>query len=177
MLSPQSMQQKYKNGANKKTLKRPMKITDILGKECVVLHSKALTKESILQELLDTLAHSKIVLNKEDVKKAVLEREHIMSTGIGNEFALPHGKTNAVTDTIGALATLDNPIDFHSLDNRPVNVVFMLIGRENAVGVHLRLLSRISRMMNDDSFRKKILDAGSPSEVLLLFDHQENELG
>ncbi|MBN8572820.1 MAG: PTS sugar transporter subunit IIA, partial [Candidatus Kapabacteria bacterium] len=79
-----------------------MKITDILGKECVVLHSKAHTKDSVLQELLDTLAHSKIVLNKDDVKRAVMERENIMSTGIGNEFALPHGKTNAVTDTIGA---------------------------------------------------------------------------
>ncbi|MBN8572821.1 MAG: PTS sugar transporter subunit IIA, partial [Candidatus Kapabacteria bacterium] len=73
--------------------------------------------------------------------------------------------------------TLDTPIDFNALDNRPVNVVFMLIGRENAVGVHLRLLSRISRMMNDDMFRKKILDATSAAEVLLLFDHQENELG
>lgn len=153
-----------------------MKITDILLKECVILHSNAHNKDAILNELLEALGHTKTVLNKDEVKKAVLERETIMSTGIGNEFALPHGKTNAVTDTIGALATLEHPIDFDSLDNRPVNVVFMLIGRENAVGVHLRLLSRISRMMNDDTFRKHIMDAATPSEVILLFDHQEGEM-
>jgi len=153
-----------------------MKITDILLKECVILHSNAQNKDAILNELLEALGHTKTVLNKDEVKKAVLERETIMSTGIGNEFALPHGKTNAVTDTIGALATLEHPIDFDSLDNRPVNVVFMLIGRENAVGVHLRLLSRISRMMNDDTFRKHIMDAATPSEVILLFDHQEGEM-
>lgn len=153
-----------------------MKITDILLKECVILHSNAQNKDAILNELLETLGHTKTVLNKDEVKKAVLERENIMSTGIGNEFALPHGKTNAVTDTIGALATLDHPIDFDSLDNRPVNVVFMLLGRENAVGVHLRLLSRISRMMNDDTFRKRIMDAATPSEVVLLFDHQESDM-
>lgn len=153
-----------------------MKITDILLKECVILHSRAESKQDVLNELLEALAHTKTVLNKEEVKKAVLERENIMSTGIGNEFALPHGKTNAVTDTVGALATLQHPIDFDSLDNRPVNVVFMLVGRENAVGVHLRLLSRISRMMNDDVFRRHILDAATPAEVILLFDHQETDM-
>ncbi len=154
-----------------------MKLTDVISNESIIVKFAGHGKDEVFRAMIASMAASGKITDADEVYRVVMEREKIMSTGIGKGFALPHGKTNAVTDTIGALATLDTPIDFNALDNRPVNVVFMLIGRENAVGVHLRLLSRISRMMNDDMFRKKILDATSAAEVLLLFDHQENELG
>jgi fructose PTS system EIIBC or EIIC component len=72
---------------------------------------------------------------------------------------LPHAKTGAVEDTIIAVGVLDEPIDFQSLDNMPVNIVFLLLGRENNVGMHLKLLSRISHLMNNAEFKEKLLAA------------------
>jgi len=126
--------------------------------------------------MLNCLEHAGLLAKPEEARKAVMEREKIMSTGIGKGFALPHGKTNHINETVGAFLTLAHPIDFNSLDQQPVSIVFMLIGRENTVGTHLRLLSRISRLMNSDSFRENILKSKTPEQIIDLFFKEEEDL-
>jgi mannitol/fructose-specific phosphotransferase system IIA component (Ntr-type) len=107
------------------------------------------------------------------VREAIFEREKIMSTGVGNGFAIPHGKTDAVSDIVAAFATTANPIDYQSLDEKPVRLVFLLVGKDNMVGPHIKLLSRISRLMSKEDFRKHLLDVKSPKEVLDMFKQEE----
>jgi mannitol/fructose-specific phosphotransferase system IIA component (Ntr-type) len=113
--------------------------------------------------------------DKEKVRAAILERERIMSTGVGRGVAVPHGKCDGVSDTVTAFAVTDKPVDFKSLDGQPVQLIFLLVGRENSVGAHLKLLSRISRLMSSDGFRNKLIAANSPAEVIELFRKEEEQ--
>jgi mannitol/fructose-specific phosphotransferase system IIA component (Ntr-type) len=150
-----------------------MKITDILQPSAILLNTTFATKDAALDAMIDALASGGHITKVEEARKAVFDREKIMSTGIGKGFALPHGKTNHITETVGAFMTLKDPLDFQALDQQPVNI----IGRENTVGTHLRLLSRISRLMNKDSFRDSISAAEKPEQVISLFASEEEELG
>jgi mannitol/fructose-specific phosphotransferase system IIA component (Ntr-type) len=123
--------------------------------------------------MIDLVASSPKVTDKEKVRKAIFEREEIMSTGVGNGFAIPHGKTEAVSDIVAAFAVTAQPIDYQSLDEKPVRLVFLLVGKDNLVGPHIKLLSRISRLMNKEEFRRRLLDLKSPREILEAFRQEE----
>jgi fructose-specific phosphotransferase system IIA component len=150
-----------------------MKITEILSEKVIVTNLPGTTKTEILNAMIDLAAKSDRVLDKERMRTAIFEREKIMSTGVGSGFAIPHGKTDAVQDIVAAFAITDNPIDYQSLDDQPVRIVFLLVGKDNSVGPHIKLLSRISRLMNKEEFRKKLLEANSPSDILQIFKDEE----
>ena len=109
----------------------------------------------------------------EKVRAAVLDREKIMSTGVGKGFAIPHGKTNSINDIIAAFGKTKKPVDYNALDNQPVHLIFLLVGKDNLVSKHIKLLSRISRMMNKDDFRNRLLEAESVDEILDIFRKEE----
>lgn len=136
---------------------------------------KGKTKEEILNEMVDLFKDDDRVLEIEEMRSAIHEREKIMSTGVGKGFAIPHAKTNSVTEIIAAFGRIENPVDFNALDNRPVNLVFLLVGKENLVGAHIKLLSRISRMMNKDEFRESLAEAKTAQEIFNLFDQEEKQ--
>ena len=150
-----------------------MKITDILTEQFVRTNLPGSTKEEVLNSMIEIASASDRVTDKEKVRMAILEREKIMSTGVGSGFAIPHGKTDAVNDIVGAFAVTSQPIDYKSLDEQPVRIIFLLVGRDNMVGPHIKLLSRISRLMNKEDFRNKLLAAASPAQVLDLFKQEE----
>ncbi|HMK37737.1 MAG TPA: PTS sugar transporter subunit IIA [Bacteroidota bacterium] len=150
-----------------------MKISDILTENLVATGLPGTTKNEIIDAMIDLVASSPKVLDKEKVRKAIFEREEIMSTGVGNGFAIPHGKTEAVADIVAAFAVTGGPIDYQSLDEKPVRLVFLLVGKDNLVGPHIKLLSRISRLMNKDEFRRRLLDLKSPREILEAFRQEE----
>jgi fructose-specific phosphotransferase system IIA component len=150
-----------------------MKISDILTDDLVVAGLEGTSKNDIIDAMVDLVATSPKVLDKEKVREAILERERIMSTGVGNGFAIPHGKTDAVTDIVAAFAVTEKDIDYDSLDEKPVRLVFLLVGKDNLVGPHIKLLSRISRLMNKEEFRKRLLTVTSPKEILEMFRQEE----
>ena len=133
------------------------------------------TKTEVIDELLDLFKDDERVNNLEGMRIAVQEREKIMSTGVGKGFAIPHAKTNSVTEIVAAFGKLDKPIDFQALDEQPVNIIFLLVGKENLVGPHIKLLSRISRMMNKDEFRESLANAKTPDEIYSLFEEEEKQ--
>lgn len=150
-----------------------MKISDILTDDLVMTDLQGKTKEDIIDAMIDLVATSPKVLDKEKVRKAIFERERIMSTGVGNGFAIPHGKTDAVTDIVAAFAVTAEPIDYQSLDEKPVRLVFLLVGKDNLVGPHIKLLSRISRLMNKEDFRKRLLGQQTPRDIIEMFRQEE----
>lgn len=152
-----------------------MKISDILSEDFVIVGLDASSKEDAINALVDLIAKSDKVKNVNKVREAVFEREKIMTTGVGKGFAVPHGKTDAVTDIVAAFAITKKPIDYDSLDGEPVRLIFLLVGRDNMVGPHIKLLSRISKLMNDNEFRERLLNAKSPKEVVELFKTEEEK--
>jgi fructose-specific phosphotransferase system IIA component len=150
-----------------------MKISDLLTEEFVVTNLAGNSKEDIINAIVDLAAASSKVLDKERMRASVFEREQIMSTGVGDGFAIPHGKTDAVADIVGAFAVTAEPIDYESLDEKPVRLVFLLVSKANAVGVHIKLLSKISRLMNKAEFRNRLLDMHSPKEIIEMFKQEE----
>ena len=152
-----------------------MKITDILAPSCIRLDLEANDKYEVLTRLVDVLNETGKVKDRDELLKVITDREKLMSTGIGQGVALPHGKTNVVTESMAALATLRDPIDFDSLDDKPVSIVLLLVGTESNVGAHLRLLSRISRMVGSDQFRASLQSARTVEDVVDLFSAYEEE--
>ena len=150
-----------------------MKITDILNESVVRTNVPGSTKEEIINSMIDIAGTQKQVADKERMRTAIFEREKIMSTGVGSGFAIPHGKTDAVNDIVAAFAVTAQPIDYQSLDDQPVRLIFLLVGRDNMVGPHIKLLSRISRLMNKEDFRKQLLEAETPKDILELFRQEE----
>ena len=150
-----------------------MKISDILTEDLVVAGLKGKSKDGIIEAMITIVSHSPKVLDKDKVRAAIFEREKIMSTGVGNGFAIPHGKTDAVSDIVAAFAVTEEEIDYDSLDEKPVRLVFLLVGKDNLVGPHIKLLSRISRLMNKEDFRKRLLTVETPKEILDLFRQEE----
>jgi fructose-specific phosphotransferase system IIA component len=150
-----------------------MKISDILTEQLVVTGLEGSSKDEIIDAMIDLVAATPKVLNKQRVRDAIFEREKIMSTGVGNGFAIPHGKTDAVSDIVAAFAVTKDPIDYQSLDEKPVRLVFLLVGKDNMVGPHIKLLSRISRLMNKEEFRKRLLDLSTPKDIIEMFRQEE----
>lgn len=152
-----------------------MKICEILKVESIIPSMNSTDKESAIKELVYSFKDDPRVKDVDEVYHAVIEREKIMSTGVGKGFAIPHAKTNAVNEIIAAFGKLDTPIDFQSLDDQPVKLIFLLVGKENLVGPHIKLLSRLSRMMNLDEFRENLANAKTAEEIYNLFETEEKQ--
>jgi fructose-specific phosphotransferase system IIA component len=150
-----------------------MRISDILNERLVVTDLQGNSKDDIINALVDLIGSSSKVLDREKVRQAIFDREKLMSTGVGNGFAIPHGKTDAVSDIVAAFAVTSEPIDYQSLDEKPVRLVFLLVGKDNMVGPHIKLLSRISRLMNKEQFRERLLGLKTPREILESFRQEE----
>jgi PTS system fructose-specific IIC component len=150
-----------------------MKVYELLDTKNILTEFKSENKDDVINELVDLLKGDERVTDLEEIRKCVFEREEKMSTGVGKGFAIPHGKTNSVTDILAAFGKSEKPIDYNSLDGEPVHLVFLLIGKENLLAKHIKLLSRISRMMNNEEFRKRLVQAESKESILKLFQEEE----
>lgn len=150
-----------------------MKVSELLKPEFIISDLKGETKEEIINELVDLFKDDSRIEDIEKVRSAILDREKVMSTGVGKGFAIPHGKTNAVKEIIGAFGKIKDGIDYDALDGNPVQLVFLLVGKDNLISTHIKLLSRISRLMNKDDFRHRLMEADSADEIVNLFNDEE----
>ena len=150
-----------------------MRLTDLLTDKVIIPELVSTTKDGVIDEMIDLFKDDPRVIDLEKVRHSVKEREKVMSTGVGKNFAIPHGKTDAIKDMICAFGKSSKPIDYQSLDSQPVFLVFLLIGKDNLISLHIKLLSRISRMMTRDSFREKLIEAKTTEEILKIFRDEE----
>ena len=150
-----------------------MKISDILSSEVIEVNLAVTDKDDAIRKIIDIAARSKKILDINKVTETIFEREKLVSTGVGKGFAIPHGKTDAISDIVASFVITGNPIDFDSIDGEPVRFIFLLVGKETLLNTHIKLLSRISRLMNKEEFRDKLLDAKTKEEVLSIFKEEE----
>lgn len=140
-----------------------MLLTDLLTVDRIKIPLQARTKDEILRELVQVISDQE-GLDEADILRAVRERESVLSTGIGNGVAIPHGKSPLVPDLIMAAGCTSAPVDFDSLDGAPVSLFFLLVGPETAAGPHIKALSRISRLVRRDDARERLIRSQNPEE-------------
>ncbi len=154
----------------------PTDIHQLLTRQTIGVGCKVDTKQELLSSVVDLLRGHPAVLDLEAVREAVFDRERVMSTGVGKGLGLPHAKTSAVSETVAAFATTARAVDYGAIDNRPVQLVFLLVGTEAAKTHHIKLLSRVSRLMNRDELREQLMKAADAEEVLRLFEEGESSM-
>ena len=152
-----------------------MNLTQILEPTCVKVPLDGKDKESAITELVDLLAGNGALLDRDVVLEAVFVREETRSTGIGSAIAIPHGKCNGVKELVMSVGIASEPIDFNSIDAKPVSIIILLVSPVDRTGPHIQALARISRLMLDEEFKSKLENATSAEEVYELISNKENE--
>lgn len=142
-----------------------MKITDFLSVQTIIPALANHEKNAVVQELAEWVAVSYPGLDRQKVLDVLLERERISTTAIGEGVAIPHGKLPGVERVLGVFARSPRGVDFASLDGALTHLFFVLIAPENAAADHLKALARISRLLKDEVFRRRLM-AGQTSEEL-----------
>lgn len=143
-----------------------MKLSDIVTDDLIIIPLKSEDKVSVIKEMVDHLYEKKKISNRDKILRAILDREKVMSTGVGGKVAIPHGKADGVKDIIASIGITEKDLDFHSIDNQPVRLIFLLVGPPDKTGPHLKALSRISRLLSLDDFRKKLMESKTPKDVI-----------
>tara|TARA_R100001143_G_scaffold63603_1_gene73665 strand:- start:14451 stop:14921 length:471 start_codon:yes stop_codon:yes gene_type:complete len=150
-----------------------MNIYSLLELSTILVNPNISGKEKLLNQMIDTLKNSVTETQLEDIRTAVFEREKIMSTGVGKNLAIPHGKVSSIDEHLASFALLKDPIDFDSIDGNPVKMAFLLIGPEKKNSAHIKLLSRISRLMNNSSFRDSLSECKTEQDIYDMFELEE----
>lgn len=127
----------------------------LLGPDAVLASVKASGKKALLAELASRAA-SVLQLDERRLFDRLLERERLGSTGIGSGIAIPHARMTGIERPRGLFARLGHPVDFDSIDERPVDIVFLLVAPEGAGADHLKALARVSRLLRDRSLVEKL---------------------
>ncbi len=152
-----------------------MNLLDILSEKSVIVGLQGETKEEIIEELVDSLEEGVAISDREKVLESVLDREKIMSTGIGDGIAIPHGKSDAVITLSAALGTQKRGANFEALDGEPAYVFFLLVSPANISGPHIKALARISRLLKNEDFKKRLTAASSPEELIGEISEEEKK--
>jgi len=150
-----------------------MNIYSLLETSTIIVNQEFSGKVELLNQMIDTLKNRVTEAQLEEIRSAVFEREKIMSTGVGKNLAIPHGKVTSIDEHLASFALLKDPIDFESIDGNPVNMAFLLIGPEKKNSAHIKLLSRISRLMNNSSFRESLSDCKTEQNIYDVFELEE----
>ena len=137
-----------------------MLLTELLSPDRVVVPLLAADRQSAIATLTRMLA-SLAGAGHEEVLDAVMERESVQSTGIGFGVAIPHGRCGAVRELTMVAGVSAEPVPFDSIDGEPVRLFFLIVGPEASAGLHVKILSRIARLVRRDTVRQQLLEAAS----------------
>lgn len=153
-----------------------MRMSEILKPQNIKLSLSSTTKSEAIGELVNLLAANGDIKDPKAVLDSVLDREATRTTGIGNGLAIPHGKCNGTSQLAMAIGRPSTPIDFQSIDGRPVTLIWLLTSPPDKTGPHIHALARISRLMTIDKFRLALAAATSPQQLFDAIVQQEAAL-
>jgi mannitol/fructose-specific phosphotransferase system IIA component (Ntr-type) len=142
-----------------------MELSKLLTLDHIRVPLKATDKTAAITELVDLLSEADALVDRDAVLQAVLKRESERSTGIGYGLAIPHGKSDGCKRLVMAAGQPSEPIDFQSIDGRPVRFIVLLVSPPDQTGPHIQALAKISRLMNLEGFRGKMEKVASAEEL------------
>ena len=152
-----------------------MRISELLQKESIALGRKPQDKADAIGQMVELLAKSGSLEDKKKFKQAILERERLSTTGIGEGIAIPHGKSGAVKRAALAAMVVPQGVDFASADGAPVHLLFMIAVPEEGAELHLEVLERLAAMLMDEDFRKRLTAAKDAAEFLHILSAEEEK--
>ncbi len=151
-----------------------MKISDYLKEKMIELDLKSENKEETIKELGRILCKSACVNNHDDYINDVFAREELCTTGIGRGIALPHARTDNVNGFVIAFGRSTKGVDFQSLDQKPVKLVFLMgTPQSEEMKIYLHILAHLNRLLQKEDFREQLLKAASPAEIIDAFKNKE----
>ena len=152
-----------------------MKIDEILKKESVIADIAGKNKLDVIKEMTERLKQNDTIKNDQALYATLMEREKLGSTGIGENIAIPHGKSDELNQIITVFARSLSGIDFESLDQKPVHFVCMVIAPANSTGHHLKALARISRLFKNQTLREGILKAEDSNKIYSILLEEDSK--
>ena len=152
-----------------------MKITDFLKAPSVIAALAGRDKNAALEEMADGLASCQPNLDRKKIRDVLVEREKISTTAIGEGVAIPHGKLPGIDRIFGLFGRSQEGIDFASLDGEPTHLFFALIAPENAAADHLKALARISRLLKEEAFRRRLMTAENQQELYTMIAEEDEK--
>ncbi len=152
-----------------------MKIDDILKKDSIIANLTGTNKEEVLREITDFLQKLGLIKNKETLFNTLMEREKLGSTGIGENVAIPHGKSDELSQIVTVFGRSLQGVGFESLDQKPVHFVCMVIAPANSTGQHLKALARISRLFKNQDLREGILKLQDANQIYSLLLEEDSK--
>ncbi|MCA9310962.1 MAG: PTS sugar transporter subunit IIA [Phycisphaerales bacterium] len=150
-----------------------MNLLDILSPECIKVPLQATDKKGAIDELVDVLAARDLIGDPAALKEAVWARETTRTTGIGYSLAIPHGKCEGIPNLAMAMGKPAEPIDFASIDKKPVKLIVLLASPIDRTSDHIQALAQVSRVMKDEEFRERIYAAESAAEIYEMIQSAE----
>ncbi len=152
-----------------------MTLMEILSGKSVIIGLKGQNKREILEELVNELEVGDKITDRDKVLQAVLDREDIMSTGIGHGIAIPHGKSEYATMLGGVLGIKSEGINFNALDGKKTYIFFLLVSPLNVSGPHIKALARISRVLKGEDFRQRLIGIRNREEALAIIEAEDKK--
>jgi mannitol/fructose-specific phosphotransferase system IIA component (Ntr-type) len=149
-----------------------MRLTEFLSPDRIQVPLVGKTKEDVVRELL-ALIPLPDEETRDRVFQAVVEREKLMTTGIGNGIAIPHGILKEGMALTGALGVTCDPVDFKAIDGEPVRLVFLLVSDENHPGRNMKALARIARLLHREAFREALMNCGAAADTWRVIEEEE----
>ncbi len=134
----------------------------------------AATKDEVLAELAARVEENHPGLKQQELLQILQERERLGSTGIGDGIAIPHGKLREARELVMVFGRSRSGVDFNALDGRPVYLFFLLVAPDDAIGIHLKMLARISRILKDPTVRKALLEAPDAAAIHAIIREQDS---
>jgi len=153
-----------------------VKIAEMLDPAAIVAELRGTGKKDVLAELTEALVTANPALNREEVIRVLLERERLGSTGIGDGVAIPHGKLKHLDRQLIAFGLSRKGVEFDAMDGKPARLFFLLIAPEDAVGVHLKTLARISKLLKAPLVRERLLSALDRQQIHGIITEEEEKL-
>lgn len=150
-----------------------MKIRDFLKVDSTSVDLQSKSKKEVIKEMVQLLSKSKKIKDIDKMVKILMDREELGSTGIGQGIAIPHGKSDAVSEISAAFGISKKGINYEALDGEPVNLIFLLMAPHDSAGVHLKALAKISRLLKDKFFRQALREAKSSEEVMKIIKEED----
>jgi len=152
-----------------------MKISEILTQDFIIPQLLGTQKKEVLEELCQFLEVKGTVRDKAALLNALIERERLGSTGIGESVAIPHGKSDEITKIVAVFGKSSKGIEFESLDQKPVHFVCLLLAPSSSTGLHLKALARISRLLKSQTLREEILKSQDAKTIYSMFLEEDSK--
>lgn len=150
-----------------------MKLSKFCDESLISFELSATNKKDVIEELVNLAASSHMIKDRDQLLRDVMEREELVTTGVGHGVAFPHAKTSSAKGIVISFGRSENGVEFEAMDRKPVNLFFLIAAPEDAIGAHLNVMSRLSYLMKLEKNREKLMSAASPGDVLDLIDDIE----